>query len=426
MKKILMVAVFLLICLGFGFAGGQQGAAGEQVVDHWSFWSPGTSRETLYLELEKEYEAENPGVDIQYSFVGMDILSKVRPLLVSGDPPDIIAQNSSNALILADEEVVEPLNKYLAEKDYSGSQTWKDTFLKGALEIAMHGDNYMSIPMSIHVTSWFFDKNLFKGLGISKPSDWDELIAIMKKMQANGVEPIGIDGNVDVYATWPFFNIAARMAGHDKYMKALSRKASWNDPDFVKAAELNQELVSYYEEGWRGQQYPAANAGFVQGKTGLMWIGSWIPGEVNEIKPDSFDFDFFPFPELPGQKEKRTMVEYKTNGWMITKDAKNKDGAAHWLKYMTTKGVQERFVKEALNPSTKGVAFSPALASIPAMLEKADLIVPFYVNTLEVGYKEYCASVVRPIVQQLNFGEIKTGNAFVKALDKGTSSYAGN
>jgi len=426
MRKFLFTVVLLIICSNFGFAEGQADNGDKQVVEHWSFWSPGTNRETLYLELEKEYEATHPDVDIQYSFVGMDILSKVRPLLVSNDPPDVIENNATTALVLADEGVLEPLNGYLNGKDTSGSAVWKDTFLNGALEAGMFGDNYMSIPMSIHVTGWFYDKTLFSKLGINSPSDWNGLISIMDKMRSGGVEPIAVDGNVDYYTTWPFLNIAVRIAGYDKYMKALSREISWNDPDFIKAAKLYKELVSYYQDGWAGQQYPAANATFVQGKAGLMWVGSWIPGEVKEIMPDSFDFDFFTFPQLPGQKESRSIVEMKTNGWMIPKDAENKDAAAEWLKFLTSKGVQERFVAEALNPSTKDVAWNPALAGVPEALEKAELIVPFYVGTLEPDFNEYTSSVVRPTIAQFAFGEIETAEDFVAAMDRKTSAYKGD
>ena len=421
MKKSLLVLLAMVLLISPVFAAGNaEGDAGAVTeLEFWSFWSPGTSKEAMMVAITEEFEAENPDIKINMSYIGMDITQKLRPLFVSKDAPDIIENNSSEISNFAAEKLLAPLNSYLDEKDYTGETVWKETFLKGGLESSMiEGNNYI-IPMTLNITGWFFDKNLFSAQGIEAPKTWQGLLDSMQTLRSNGIEPIGIDGNVDFYGTWPFFNIAVRMAGLEKFQKAIKGEVSWNDPDFIAAANYFKQLVVFYEDGWRGQQYPGANASFVQGKTALMWIGSWIPGEVGEIKPDNFEFDFFAFPDLPNQKETRTLAEFKTNGWALPVDAKNTgDARVKFLKYLTTVDTMKKIEAESLSPSVKGAPQPKALGSLPQITDEIDAIMPFYCFTNEFEYKKFAADILRPAVMEFAFGEIESAEELVTTIDK--------
>lgn len=419
MKKSFLIFMVLVFIFSSVYAGGAREAAPTRNVEFWSFWSPGTGREVMYNELKSAFEAENPDININFSFVGMDISQRLRPLFVSRDAPDIIENNDTEIKNFSKENLMRPLNDYLQGTDYTGQNTWADSFIFGSLESTQVDDSFYAIPMTVNVTGWFHDKNLFEKHGVQQPSTWDELISVMDTLKAAGVQPIGIDGNVDFYATWPFFNIAVRMAGIDKYLEALAGERSWNDPDFIAAANYFKQLVGYYEDGWRGQQYPGANAGFVQGRSAIMWVGSWIPGEVAEIAPPDFAFDFFPFPTLPDQKETRNIAEFKTNAWALPKDSRNNpDDAIQVLKYMTTVDSMEQFYKQDLSPSVIGAPQPEALARIPEVFEQVEEIMPFYCWTTEFEYRRFGADILRPALMDFAFGNIRTAEELVRIIDE--------
>jgi ABC-type glycerol-3-phosphate transport system substrate-binding protein len=275
-------------------SGEEAASAPSGTVEFWTLYSPGTIQSELYDEIVADFNASHPDITVNISYVGQDIVTQIRPTIINGNPPDLFVCNTGIGSTLAEEGVLMTLNDYLADSDYSGEQVWSDTFIDGSLEAGvMTGDDIQMIPFELGITCWFYNKGLFDELGLTEPTTWDEMAAIFEKISEAGVAPIGADGNVDFYLSWYYSNLAIRLAGHDKYVSAISGETSWTEPEFLEAAQKLQEMLPYFQKGFEGTQYPGANALFVQGQAAMMYVGSWLPQEILSIMPEGFELGMF-------------------------------------------------------------------------------------------------------------------------------------
>jgi len=392
-------------------------------VEFWTFYSPGTVQSDLYDEIVADFNTAYPNITVNITYVGQDIVTQIRPTFASKTPPDIFLGNTGLGGTLAEEGVVAPVNEYLAGMDLSGDKVWSDTFINGAIQAGcVLGDDIYMIPNELAISAWFYNKGLFSELGISVPTTWAEMMATCQSLSDAGVASIGADGNVDIYLSWFFTNLAIRSAGHDTYLAALRGETSWNSPEFLKATKDLQALLPYFQDGMAGTQYPGANALFVQGQAAMMYVGSWLPQEILSIMPEGFELGMFEWPNYNPDDTK--MVEVKCNGMFIPVDAKNPDAAIVFAKYFTSKDVAEKISSTlSTHTATIGATQPEKLSNLTNIISSADVTTPQYNYVYQAEFADYSGAVLFPLISQFMFGTIETAESFIEQLDTMTADY---
>ncbi len=394
-------------------------------LEIWSFYSPGTVQSDVYESIVDKYMDENPGVEVTIEFVGQDIMSKLRPRLIQKDVPDIVMLNPGYADVLASEEMLLPLDSYFDEKNYEESGTWRDDFIANTIETGSFRGNAYMVPEQLAVTAWFYNKAIFEEYGLEIPETFDEFLTVCETLKENGIDPIASDGNIDFYLSWFFSSFAIREAGIEKYLAALNGEVSWEEPEFVEAARKEQEILPYFQKGFKGTQYPAANAIFVQGNAAMMYIGSWLPQEVATLTPEGFEMGMFAFP-MVGANGEQTMLETKINGYSIPADAKNPEGAVKFLKFLTTKDNSEKIAGLDLFSAVKGVTVPDSLQDVLPLIENAEVVVPQY-NYLQASeYVDWSSAVLYPLNASFMYGDIATPEEFMESVQAKTEEYFAN
>jgi len=451
LKKVVSLLVVCLLALSLVACGGSKGepegtsdntaSATEEVtpenttveqkeveLEVWSFFSPGSNQAEKVKGSVDTFLQENPKIKVNLNFVGQDATTKMRPRFAQKDTPDLLITNSAFANTYAKDELLSPITKYLEGKDYTGSEKWRDTFLEGTLQPTQWNGEDWAAPEQLVITSWFYNKKIFSDLNLEAPKTWNEFLAVCEKIKGAGIAPIATDGNVDAYLSWFWSNLAIRQAGYDKYMEALKSKdgAIWEDPDFIQAAVKLQKMIPYFQNGFKGTQYPGANALLVQGKGAMMYIGSWLPQEILPIKPEGFEMGMFMFPTLEDGKETKILVEAKTNNWVMPKYAKNPEQAATLMKYFTSKKHQDVIASMDLHPTIKGVESPAVVKDVPAIIKSADIVTPQYNYVYEKEYTEWSSAALYPNITAFLFGDIKTPEEFMKKVKEKTADYYTN
>ena len=394
-------------------------------LEIWSFYSPGTVQSDVYESIVDKYMDENPGVEVTIEFVGQDIMSKLRPRLIQKDVPDIVMLNPGYADVLASEKMLLPLDSYFDGKNYEESGTWRDDFIANTIETgAFRGNAYM-VPEQLAVTAWFYNKAIFREYGLEVPETFEEFLAVCETLKENGIDPIASDGNIDYYLAWFFSSFAIREAGVEKYIAALNGEMEWTEPEFIEAARKEQQILPYFQKGFRGTQYPAANAIFVQGSAAMMYIGSWLPQEVATLTPEGFEMGMFAFPAVGAAGEER-MLETKINGYSIPADAKNVDGAIHFLKFLTTKECSEQIASLDQHSAVKDVTVPESLTDVLALIEAADIVVPQYSYLQASEYVDWSTMVLYPLNASFMYGDIATPEEFMESVQTKTEEYFAN
>ena len=130
---------------------------------------------------------------------------------------------------------------------------------------------------------------MFAQYDLSAPSTWAEFEQVCDTLLENGVPPIALDGNISFYNAYYYKWAVQQVMGSGNFLKAAQDEtgAAWDDPGYLKAAELVHELSkggkNYFQAGYEGSVYPAGQADWALGKSGMVFCGTWIPLELSLI-----------------------------------------------------------------------------------------------------------------------------------------------
>jgi maltose/maltodextrin transport system substrate-binding protein len=210
-------------------------------------------------------------------------------------------------------------------------------------------------PLSIEAVSLVYNKALVT----TPPKTFEEVMALDKKLSANGKKAI-LWEYTNTYFTWP---LLAANGGYAFKQKADgtydATDTGVNNPGALKGVELLNKLLreKYMPEG---SGYPEMEGAMAQGKVAMMINGPW---SWDNLKKAKVDFGVAKIPMVAGHK---AVPFVGVKGVMINKTSPNKDLAVEFIEnYMlTTKGLKMINEAEPIGvPASK--AFYAELKSNP-------------------------------------------------------------
>src|SRR4051812_10822666 len=148
-------------------------------------------------------------------------------------------------------------------------------------------------------------------------------------MKADGLVPIGFADKDGWPAMGTFDYLNMRLNGYDFHVNLMAGQESWTDAKVKAVFDTGHGIIALHQEGANGRTWQEAAQGVQQKKTGMyllgMFVGQQFQGE------DNADLDFFAFPELASEHGQDS-VEAPIDGFMVSKKAKNPDGALELMK----------------------------------------------------------------------------------------------
>ena len=392
--------------------------------------SPEGSNEQIMLsDLTKEYEALNPGIKVKWEWAGYELYDqKIRGYVESGNPPDAFGGAIAPLIQFAKEGTSAPLDEYLDQKNFEGDATWKDSFFPSLMEQdlvadAKEGSGYYAIPTAMHTGGIFYNEKIFADLGLEPPTTIQEMLAQCETIEATGISCFGVDGGFTPYNTIPFAYVASRIGGSDAYYDTALYKegTSWVDnPDWLKAAEVTQQIYNYTQPGFLGSGWPAAQAEFSQGKMAMMWIPTWLPAELKGVAPDDFKMGLIRFPSYEGGKGDQTVTQMNFNGYSMPVGAKHPQEVMDFLKFLSSREVTARQAAELLIPSpTLGTELPADLAGVQSLLEGATTV-PEGMG-VDNDAPEWRTKILEPLLAELALGMDPA--EFIAELQKQSDEY---
>ena len=421
MKRFKLIPIFTIMCILLISCSLWASASALEI---WVIATKGEPEWDYFQERLVEFKKSYPEIEVDLRGMGQKLAEVLRPRIVQGSPPDLFFYNEGIGMTMAREGVLTPLDKWL-----DADEQWKNSFISTSLDRVKYNDKYYSIPDSFMGTQWYYNKKVFEKVGIdSIPKTWSEFLETCKVLKEAGIEPIAVDGTVAWYNVWYFGNLASQLVGHQKLTDTILNKpgTSWEDPKFLKAAQMVQELYKkgYIMKGAKGSTWPAARLEFLNGYCGMMYEGGWLVASAWKIAPSDFQWVSFPWPQVEGG-ESNLYIPGKVNGWWIPKDGENKEEAIKWLKFITSKESKEIQSDKFLNtPSIKGIDIPAALESDIRILESAIQVIPQYFGLL-LSSGDYRQKVFEPLNDKMMFCEI-TAEEFIRELQDQHNQYYKN
>ena len=293
MLRKLLIGTMLSTALTAGYAA--PSFAEEVEVLHW--WTSGGEAAALDV-LKKNLEAQ--GVTWKDMPVagggGEAAMTALRARVTAGNPPTAVQALGFDITDWAKQGVVGDLGEVATKENW-------DAVVPAALQaFSKYDGKWIAAPVNVHSTNWvWINKKALDAAGGKAPETWDELIAVLDAMKANGISPIGHGGQAWQDAT--IFDAVVLAEGTDFYKASMIDldPAALGGDQMVGVFDKMAKLKSYVDADFSGRDWNLASAMVIEGKAGMQFMGDWAKGEFLKAgqKPGT-DFVCIRFPGTQG------------------------------------------------------------------------------------------------------------------------------
>ena len=291
-RSILMGAVAALALPAFA---GSAGAADSVEVLHW--WTSGGEAAALDV-LKKDLESKGVSwADMPVAGGGGEAaMTALRARVTAGNAPTAVQMLGFDILDWAKEGA-------LGNLDATASAEGWDNVVPAALQqFSKYDGHWIAAPVNVHSTNWvWISKAALDAAGGKAPETWDELVAVMEKMKANGITPLAHGGQAWQEAT--VFDAVVLSLGNDFYKSSMIDldPSALGGETMTEAFRRMETLRSFVDDNFSGRDWNLASAMVIEGKAGMQMMGDWAKGEFLKAgqKPGA-DFVCIRFPGTQG------------------------------------------------------------------------------------------------------------------------------
>ncbi|WP_417815178.1 ABC transporter substrate-binding protein [Thalassospira alkalitolerans] len=269
-------------------------ATAQESVEVLHWWTAGGEAKALQV-LKKDLESQ--GVSWNDMPVagggGEQAMTVLRARVTSGNAPTAVQMLGFDIKDWAGEDILANLDELAAKEG------WDDVVPDALKDFSKHDGHWIAAPVNVHSTNWVWaNKAIFDELGISQPTDWNELIAALDKIKAAGYTAVAHGGQAWQDATI-FDAVVMATGGPDFYQASMID----TDPDALGSDTMKTvfdrmaQLRGYVDDNFSGRDWNLATAMVINKEAGVQFMGDWAKGEfLNAGKVPDTDFLCFRFP----------------------------------------------------------------------------------------------------------------------------------
>ena len=199
------------------------------------------------------------------------------------------------------------------------------------------GKTTFAVPMASVIHGFFYNKAIFKELGLSVPTTEKEFLAVLEKVKASGKYIPLVIGTKDQWesATMGFQNIGPTLWDGETGRKGLiAGTAKYNTGGFLAAFEALAKWRPYLAPGYQALAYPDSQNLFAQGRGAIYPAGSWDIGIFHQMNP-KLDFGAFKPYAFDG-KSKPIINDHPDIALGLNAASKTKEAARTFLSWVAS------------------------------------------------------------------------------------------
>ncbi|MGW7238493.1 ABC transporter substrate-binding protein [Streptomyces sp. NPDC054804] len=199
------------------------------------------------------------------------------------------------------------------------------------------------VPNTYYWWGMFYRKSHFAKWGVSEPTSWDGFLDLCDKLKSKGVAPIGLGagGNTPWVASAWFDYLDIRINGAQYHRELLAGKHRFDDPEVRKVFDRWQEVLPYFDPNGTALAFQDATTALLNGKTGMMLIGTFFADSAPKSALD--DIDFFRFPVIDSKVP--LAEEAPVDGYFASARTGRGDQVRDLMSYLATAEAQEIYIK---------------------------------------------------------------------------------
>ena len=196
------------------------------------------------------------------------------------------------------------------------------------------------VPNYNYPWGFFYRKSVWQAKGYTVPAKFDDLIALAKKMQADGLTPIAFADKDGWPAMGTFDYINMRTNGYQFHMDLTAHKESWDQKKVKDVFDNWKQLLPFQSPNALGLTWQEGAQSLGASKAGMYLLGSFVTQQFTDPAVLA-DIDFFPFPEIA--VEGTDSVEAPIDGLMLSKKGGDNQAAHDFLAFMGSAAGQEAY-----------------------------------------------------------------------------------
>jgi len=232
--------------------------------------------------------------------------------------------------------------RFFASKGLTGdvSDVWPNlTGFTDGFKAAATGDDgkqYL-VPSGYYPWALFYRKSVWAAKGYTVPKTMDDLVALSKQMQKDGLTPIAFADKDGWPAMGTFDVLNLRINGYQYHIDLMAHKKSWDSPEVKKVFDTWAGLLPYHQVDPLGRTWQEAAQNLQQKKSGMYLLGLFVAQQFSAAEQS--DIDFFTFPEIDAAIG-ADALDAPIDGFMMAAKPKNIDGAKKVLTYLGSADAQ--------------------------------------------------------------------------------------
>lgn len=373
------VAMIATACSSGGNdAGSDSGNGGDVTLTWWHNSNTGAGKD-YYDQIADQFESDNPGVTIEVSALQHeDMLTKLNAAFQTGDQPSVFMERGGGELKAHVEAGL--------VKDITEDAADTISALGGSVAGWTVEDRVYSLPFSLGVVGFWYNKSMFAQAGITEtPTTMEELYSAVDALKGAGIEPISVGAG----SAWPaahyWYYYGLRQCSKD-VLDTATQTLDFSDECWVRAGESLEELIEKepFNTGFLGteaQGTPESASGLLANrKVAMELAGHWEPGVMQGLTEDEQglgeDTGWFPFPEVAGGEGDPAAQLGGGDAWACSNDAP--DVCVDFIEYLLSNDVQKGFAELDMGlptlPSATAFVAAPELAQLLAVRNDAPYI----------------------------------------------------
>jgi multiple sugar transport system substrate-binding protein len=215
-----------------------------------------------------------------------------------------------------------------------------------AASTGLDGHKYF-VPIYNYPWAVFYRKSVFKSKGYKIPKTWDQLIALCKQIQADGLTPFAFTDKDGWPAMGTFDQINMRLNGYNFHISLMHGNQSWDSAKVRGVFNHWRQLLPYYSQGALGLTWEEGAQQLLNKQAAMFVLGSFV-GQQFTKPADIADLDFFPYPAI-NPKYGQQAVEAPIDGFLMPKKPKNAQAAKQLLTYLGSASAENTYLKTDSN-----------------------------------------------------------------------------
>ncbi|MEV5122469.1 sugar ABC transporter substrate-binding protein [Streptomyces decoyicus] len=341
---IVTATVTALAAVASGCGGGTSpGGAGDDSPTTLTYWAsnqgPNVEADKKILGPELKKFERQTGIEVKLEVIPWpDLLNRILTATTSGQGPDVLNIGNTWSASLQATGALLPWDK--ENLDAIGG---RGRFLAPALDATgVAGKDPAAIPLYSLAYALYYNKQMFKDAGISKPpATWDELVADGKRITKNGKWGLGAEGGQLTNNIHQAFALG-KQHGADFFDR--SGNPTFTSDGAVAAVKQYIDFMAKDKIIAPGNAEYGQNQSlrdFATGRTAMvLWQAAATTFAADGMKPDEWGVAPVPVPSgTPGTGRQTNSMLAGIN-IAVFKNTHNLHGARKFVKFMTSDGEQ--------------------------------------------------------------------------------------